>query len=132
MVDLSNQPLVARGFLFMNDMSKSKIRKLVWDKTEGKCWYCGKQTNPWRDFCIDHIIPKTNGGNDEHSNLVPCCRICNVRKSNRTIERLREIMSASEGMQFTSEQKAYLRGNGIDLPEAGKYTFFFEKMELTP
>jgi len=38
-------------------ISIAKVRAVVWAKTDGSCWYCGKQTNPWIDFCIDHIIP---------------------------------------------------------------------------
>ena len=63
----------------------SKNRAVVWEKTNGRCWYCGKQTNPWRDFCIDHVID----GLDTIENVVPCCSTCNRRKSNKGLDYLR-------------------------------------------
>ena len=31
-------------------------RHQVWTKTQGRCWYCGKQATPWGDFSVDHVI----------------------------------------------------------------------------
>lgn len=61
----------------------AQTRATVWDTTGGKCWYCGIQTNPFRDFTIDHVVPVSKGGSDDLANLVPCCRSCNSRKGNR-------------------------------------------------
>ena len=90
-------------------ISGSKVRAIVWDKTDppGRCWYCGKQTNPWKDFCIDHIIP----GIDEITNVVPCCHKCNIRKGNQGIEHLRQVFVEKEGlarMSFYFELRGFL------------------------
>src|SRR4051812_3122701 len=53
-------------------IDKPEIRAAVWDKTGGRCWYCGLLTNPWRTFCIDHVIARARGGSDDLTNLVPC------------------------------------------------------------
>ena len=58
----------------------SAVRATVWDMTGGRCTYCGVQTNPFRDFSIDHVVPVVKGGGDDVINLVPCCRSCNSRK----------------------------------------------------
>ena len=61
----------------------AETKAAVWDMTGGECWYCGVQTNPFLDFTIDHVIPVSKGGSDDLGNLVPCCRPCNCRKSDR-------------------------------------------------
>ena len=59
------------------------VRALVWSFTDGRCYYCGFQTNPFLTFCVDHVTPLARGGDDEIGNLVPCCVTCNSRKGAR-------------------------------------------------
>jgi len=44
-----------------------------------ECGYCGKSANT-----IDHILPKSRGGQDTWENLVACCLRCNNKKSDKT------------------------------------------------
>lgn len=46
----------------------------------GPCVYCGT----WLAQSVDHIIPASRGGSDEHDNLVSACNECNQRKQART------------------------------------------------
>ena len=54
----------------------SDIRKLVFQKTKGLCFYCLKDMNnsPWE---VDHVWPRRYGGSEELVNLVPSCSSCN-------------------------------------------------------
>ncbi|MDZ7316199.1 MAG: HNH endonuclease [candidate division KSB1 bacterium] len=47
------------------------------------CQYCGTKKGP---LTIDHVIPKTRGGDDSWENLVCACVSCNNKKGNRTPE----------------------------------------------
>ncbi len=58
-------------------------RKNILRRDSGRCQYCGK-TNP--PLTIDHIIPKSRGGEDTWENLITACMKCNNRKGNRTPE----------------------------------------------
>lgn len=58
----------------------ARTKALIWDKTGGLCFYCGLALNPYRNFSIDHVVPKSRGGSDDPDNLVPACRRCNCRK----------------------------------------------------
>jgi 5-methylcytosine-specific restriction endonuclease McrA len=49
------------------------------------CQYCGLQT---RDLTLDHVIPRTLGGETVWTNVVAACRKCNGSKGGRT---LREV-----------------------------------------
>lgn len=74
-------------------LTSSALRAAVWEKSAGRCWYCGLLTNPWRTFCIDHLVPWLTGGN-ALDNLVPCCKRCNARKKSRTAEDFRRELVA--------------------------------------
>lgn len=56
-------------------------RKNILRRDNARCQYCGK-TNP--PLTIDHIIPKSRGGEDTWENLITACMKCNNRKGNRT------------------------------------------------
>lgn len=47
------------------------------------CQYCGKHM---RELTLDHILPRSRGGQSTWENLVACCRACNGRKGNRLLK----------------------------------------------
>lgn len=47
------------------------------------CQYCGAMKGP---LTIDHVIPRTRGGDESWENLVCACVKCNNKKGNRTPE----------------------------------------------
>lgn len=113
----------------VNPLGKADLRAAVWDKTGGKCWYCGIQMNPWRDFCVDHFLARAAGGSDEIENLVPACRSCNMRKGSRSLESLRRRLAGEVIPTFTAAQLEYLHQQGITItPPAVEYTFYFERI----
>lgn len=63
-----------------------EIRAAVWEKTDGHCWYCGRLTNPFSNFEIDHFQPLADGGTNDLSNLVPACTTCNRSKHAQSLE----------------------------------------------
>jgi len=46
------------------------------------CQYCGSNKGP---MTVDHVVPKSQGGEDSWENLVCACIACNNRKSNRSL-----------------------------------------------
>ncbi|MBX6423587.1 HNH endonuclease [Thermosulfurimonas sp. F29] len=48
------------------------------------CQYCGKSVRNPRDRTIDHVIPRSRGGKTVWTNVVLCCRKCNLKKGDRT------------------------------------------------
>ena len=47
-----------------------------------KCGYCSST----RNLTIDHIIPRSKGGENTWQNLVTCCSRCNSLKDNKKAE----------------------------------------------
>lgn len=60
-----------------------ELRQYVLEKWGRKCVYCHATGVPLE---IDHVIPKSKGGTNRASNLVPACRPCNRTKDNRPVE----------------------------------------------
>jgi len=60
------------------------------------CQYCGNNAES-----IDHIIPKSKGGEHEWSNVVACCKKCNLTKAdkllNQSILKLKKFPIKPEG-----------------------------------
>ncbi len=52
-------------------------------RDEDTCQYCGKHS---RELTLDHVIPRSRGGQSTWENLVACCRACNGRKGNRYLK----------------------------------------------
>ena len=44
------------------------------------CSYCGFEMHTPEEITADHVIPLSKGGASNRSNIVPCCRDCNVKK----------------------------------------------------
>jgi 5-methylcytosine-specific restriction endonuclease McrA len=109
-------------------LARAGIRAIMWDKTDGRCWYCGQMMNPWRDFSIDHVIPVSENGTTDFDNLVPCCRRCNLLKSHKSMSEFRRLLSHHmHGIpSFTPRQMSYLEDKGIKL-NIPHITFYFEK-----
>lgn len=66
----------------------TKIRKLVHEKHDGHCAYCGHEITQ-KQMQVDHIIPKVGRGTDDMDNLNPSCRACNNYKLFFSIEDFR-------------------------------------------
>jgi len=56
--------------------------KNILKRDNHRCQYCGSVTS----LTIDHVIPKSHGGEDTWENLVTACVKCNNRKGDKTLE----------------------------------------------
>lgn len=68
-----------------------KTRYLIYQKTNGKCSYCGCDLE-LNKMQIDHIIPIDRWGTNNLENLLPSCRQCNFYKSTMSIEGFRKMV----------------------------------------
>ncbi len=59
----------------------------LFGKQEGLCAGC-RTMFQFRNFMVDHIVPKSKGGSDHMGNLQLLCGACNSTKGNRTQEYL--------------------------------------------
>ena len=50
-------------------------------KQNDYCWYCGKKTEPSK-LTIDHVFPRSKGGDNDMDNIIMVCKSCNSSKGN--------------------------------------------------
>ena len=62
----------------------NKKRGRIFNKTDGKCAYCGDPLEPFGNWEIDHVLPKSRGGGNEITNLSAACHSCNRIKGTKT------------------------------------------------
>lgn len=64
---------------------KTKTLRDISKKQKYKCKYCKRRTTfktgHHRQATLDHIVPRSDGGTDDESNLLMVCKNCNENKS---------------------------------------------------
>ncbi len=68
-VDISSEPKFSRRSILLRDRYC--------------CQYCGRKFLHAKDLTFDHVIPKTQGGKTEWTNIVMACEPCNSKKADR-------------------------------------------------
>ncbi|MDY7101377.1 MAG: HNH endonuclease [Actinomycetota bacterium] len=55
-------------------------RRAVFHRDDHRCQYCGRAAES-----IDHVVPRSRGGQHEWENVVAACRRCNLAKGDRLL-----------------------------------------------
>ncbi len=58
-------------------------RRNIFKRDKYTCQYCGRQPKP-DELTIDHVVPRSQGGQSTWNNCVLACMGCNHRKADRT------------------------------------------------
>ena len=114
----------------------NKQRKLIYDKSEGRCWYCG-ETLGEKGWHSDHFHPIVRNGDnsclypklDCIENMVPSCAPCNLMKSSYTIEFFRSMLYNFVGsLNKSSTQYKFTKRYRQVIETRHPIIFHFEKM----
>lgn len=57
-------------------------RRALFARDGWRCQYCGSDGK----LTLDHVVPRSRGGQSVWENVVASCAPCNLRKGNRTLE----------------------------------------------
>ena len=57
-------------------------RQNVFKRDKNTCLYCGSK----KDLTLDHVVPKSRGGQSSWTNLATACKKCNSLKGDKTPE----------------------------------------------
>lgn len=112
-----------------------KVRIAVYEKYGGHCAYCGKKVE-YKDFQLDHIIPRRNWGNryteaqiECFENYAPACRRCNHYKRAHTLNTFRKMIEEIPKKLFRDN---YIYKVGLDYglieSHEHKIKFYFEEV----
>lgn len=79
-------------------------RRAVFARDAYRCQYCGNRAE-----CIDHVHPRSRGGEHTWENVVACCRACNVGKGDSLLSegryRLRRTPYAPEPLAVVAAMR---------------------------
>lgn len=62
----------------------SRRRRDVFERSGGRCHYCGTALELAGSWHVEHQLPQALGGGDAPGNLVAACVSCNLAKADRT------------------------------------------------
>ena len=68
--------------------SHKPSRSMIYKRDGNKCQYCGTT----RDLTIDHVHPRSLGGEDTWENLVTACNSCNTKKGNKLLSETNMVL----------------------------------------
>ncbi|MDQ3888942.1 MAG: HNH endonuclease [Actinomycetota bacterium] len=58
-------------------------RRALFARDEWRCQYCGSDNGR---LTLDHVLPRSRGGDSVWENVVASCAPCNLRKGDRTVD----------------------------------------------
>jgi hypothetical protein len=68
----------------MREPDRSTLRRDVEQRAKGRCEYCQSPAKySTQTFALEHIIPRSQGGNTSLDNLALACQGCNNHKYNK-------------------------------------------------
>jgi len=80
-------PSVIRRRIYINVRRRreaSSMKRLrIYMRDKYRCQYCGEK-KPAGELTLDHILPRSRGGDNSPVNVVTACVSCNNRKGDRT------------------------------------------------
>jgi 5-methylcytosine-specific restriction endonuclease McrA len=92
-------PSVIRRRTYINvrrRREQSGMKRLrIYMRDKFRCQYCGERKGV-AELTLDHILPRSRGGDNSPVNVVTSCLKCNNRKSNRTPEEARMPLLTSQ------------------------------------
>ncbi len=97
-------------------------RLRIYMRDHWRCQYCGekKQAN---DLTLDHIFPRSRGGENSPVNIVTACLACNNRKGSRTPEEARMPLLTTQSALRVKLERVVLCHYAEARPEWKKYLF---------
>ena len=104
--------------------TRALSRKNILLRDRNSCQYCGVLL-PSSELTLDHVVPRSRGGNSTWENLVACCHACNRKKGNRMLHEIDDMTLLREPKPFslhTSRQIMRMLGHGDD--RWRKYLFY--------
>lgn len=98
-------------------------RKNILMRDRQTCQYCRRKCKP-AELTLDHVHPKSRGGQNTWENIVTACLRCNNRKADRTPEEAEmELFHAPRALTLHSH-RSLMRSIGSEDPLWREYLYF--------
>ncbi len=76
-------------------MITKRLRFEILKRDAFRCRYCGKAASS-SSLHVDHIVPQSDGGSDNPSNLATACAECNIAKSNNPLHQIMPMATEAQ------------------------------------
>ena len=119
-------PSVIRRRTYVNVRQRrqaSGMKRLrIYIRDKFRCQYCGEKRSA-AHLTLDHIFPRSRGGDNSPINIVTACVACNTRKGNRTPEEARMPLLTTQSALRVKLERVVLCHYAEARPEWRKYVF---------
>jgi 5-methylcytosine-specific restriction endonuclease McrA len=119
-------PSVIRRRTYINVRRRreaSGMKRLrIYMRDKFRCQYCGNKSRA-SELTLDHIQPRSRGGDNSPVNIVTACIACNNRKSNRTPDEARMPLLTSQSTLRVKLERVVLCHYAEARAEWRKYLF---------
>jgi 5-methylcytosine-specific restriction endonuclease McrA len=124
--DVFHVPSVVRRRTYINVRRRREAsgmkRMRIYIRDKYRCQYCGDRKNP-AELTLDHIFPRSRGGDNSPLNIVSACLACNNRKGNRTPEEARMPLLTTQSALRVKLERVVLCHYAEARPEWRKYLY---------
>jgi 5-methylcytosine-specific restriction endonuclease McrA len=122
-------PSVVRRRTYINVRRRreaSGMKRLrIYIRDKYRCQYCGERKLP-ATLTLDHIYPRSRGGDNSPVNIVTACLACNNRKGNRTPDEARMPLLTTQTALRVRLERVVLCHYAEARPDWRKYLFLDE------
>jgi 5-methylcytosine-specific restriction endonuclease McrA len=119
-------PSVIRRRIYINIRRRreaSSMKRLrIYMRDKFRCQYCGDK-KPAGQLTLDHILPRSRGGDNSPVNVVTACMACNNRKGDRTPAEARMPLLTSQSALRVKLERVVLCHYAEARVEWRKYLF---------
>ncbi len=104
--------------------TRALSRKNILLRDRNTCQYC-EVVLPAAELTLDHVMPRSRGGQSTWENLVACCHSCNRRKGNQLLGELETMTLLREPRPFSLHTSRHiLRMIGNSDQKWRKYLYY--------
>ena len=119
-------PSVIRRRVYINvrrRREQSGMKRMrIYIRDKFRCQYCGDKKTA-AELTLDHILPRSRGGDNSPVNIVTACVLCNGRKGSRTPDEARMPLLTSQTALRVKLERVMLCHYAEDRAEWRKYLF---------
>jgi 5-methylcytosine-specific restriction endonuclease McrA len=119
-------PSVIRRRIYINIRQRREAsgmkRTRIYMRDKFRCQYCGDK-KAVSELTLDHILPRSRGGDNSPFNVVTACMSCNQRKGNRTPSEARMPLLTSQSALRVKLERVVLCHYAEARAEWRKYLF---------
>jgi 5-methylcytosine-specific restriction endonuclease McrA len=122
-----------RAFLTGTEDEKKMKQQMVYDKTDGRCAYCGESIDGLEKMAITFLDPMSSSAHDDINGMLPACRACDKLKGALTLKQFRAARNKAAKevhIKLMNSNSAYKNAVHMGAVKTQNVAFFFERNNI--